>query len=223
MPSLKNNDFRASQAVMILRVIIIFDVLMILFDGMELNMIMKMIRGIPLTQNAEKQNDVRQLMLSVFYTIVSFCSGLAFLGWLHRSYSNINRQGFQKTHYLPLWTILSFLIPIVNLYLPFLIIRETFTKTRSALSHAGDRTVQDNTGLLFILWWCFWLVSIGSSLIYLLMLRLPLTRDNRIMLISVSLLSDIIDIPAAVYAIKVISVINGIERKLFRISENQGA
>ena len=223
MPSLKNNDFRASQAIMILKIIIIFDVLMIVFDLMEFNMIMKMVRGIPLARNAEKQNDIRQLLLSVFYTIVSFCSGLAFLGWLHRSYSNINRLGFEKTRYAPVWTIMSFLIPFVNIYLPYSIVRETYMKSRSSLQHDRKGTQQNNALPVLSWWWISWLISIGSSLAYLVLLKLPMTKDNRIMLMTVSIFSDLVDIPAAIFAIKVIAVINRVEKGLFSISGEQYA
>jgi hypothetical protein len=223
MPSLKNNEFRASQIIMILRIIIIFDLLMIVFDLLELNMILKMIRGVPLSQNAEKQNNIRQLMLSIFYTIVSFCSGLAFLGWLYRSYSNINRLGFEKTRYAPSWTIYSFLIPVVNIYLPYIIMRETYCKNKSALARAGENPENAGEDNLFFWWWTFWLLSIGTSLAYLLLLKLPMTKDNRITLILVSIISDIVDIPAAFLAIKVISRISRIEKHLFRISGNQYA
>lgn len=223
MPSIKNNDFRASQAIMILRVIIIFDVLMIAFDVMELNMIMKMVRGVPMAQNAERQNDIRQLMLSIFYMIVSFCSGVAFLGWLHRSYSNINRLGFEKTRYAPVWTILSFILPVVNFYLPFSIVRETYMKSGSSLEQSGGTIQRSIKTSVFSWWWIFWLISIGSSLVYLLLLKLPMTKDNRIMLMTVAIFSDIIDIPAAVFAIKVIAAINKVEKNLYVISGNPHA
>ena len=223
MPSLKNNDFRASQAILILRVIIIFDVLMIAFDLMEMNMILKMVKNVPVAQNAERQNDIRQLMLSVFYTIVSFCSGLAFLGWFHRSYSNINRLGFERTRYAPAWTIWSFIIPVINLYLPYAIVRETYKKTRASLQHAGGVAPPVQSLSLFFSWWAFWLVSIGTSLVYLILLKLPLTKDNRIMLMTVAIISDIIDIPAAFLATKVIMAVNRVEKGLFRMPGNQYA
>ncbi len=215
MPLIKNNEFRAGQAIMILRIIIVFDIVMVMFDLLELNLILRLLRSETVGLHAERHNEIRQLLISIFYTIVSFCSGLAFWGWLHRSYSNINRLGLEKTRYKPLWTVLSFLIPFVNAFLPYFIVKETYHKTVTSLEQVAPGSGTNLKSPALATWWIFWLLSILSSLVYLLMLKLPLTRDHRLTLTCISIFSDIIDIPAALYAIAAVKRINEIEKQLY--------
>ncbi len=223
MPSIKNNEFRAGQAIMILRIIILFDLVMIVFDGMELNMIIRLLRSEPVGLHAERHNELRQLLISIFYTIVSFCSGLAFWGWLYRSYSNINRLGLEKTKFKSAWTVLSFLIPLVNVYLPYSIVKETCDKNLSSLGQIDQDSLPNLKNPPLAAWWTFWLISIFSSLVYLLLLKLPLTRDNRLTLAYLSIFSDTVDIPAAIFAITMVKRINSIEKELYLRTAAQNA
>ncbi len=219
MAKLKNNEFRASQAILILRIIILFDIIMVAFDIAELNLVLRMMEGLPVGSHAERHNEIRQLLMSLFYTIVSFCSGLAFLGWFHRAYSNLNRFGPEKTRLRPYWTVWSFVLPGVNLYLPYVLAKETLVKYRSAIIRTGGSPKSGNPNLLLISWWTFWLLSILSSILYLLLLKLPLTRDHRLTLSLLSIFSDLIDIPAALLAIRLINLIRATENELLRLSE----
>jgi hypothetical protein len=215
--SLKNNSPRAAQAILVLKVIILFDVLMIAFDVLDCEVMFRLAKNEPLSSLVVRRNELRQLLISIFYTIVSFCSGLAFLGWFHRAYSNISRIGIHKTKWNPAWAIISFIIPVVNLYRPYQIIREIRDKNRSSIVELGGNIPSEKAALL-PWWWTLWLISILSSLIYLLLLLFPLTKEYRFGLSVLSVFSDFTDIPAAILAIAVINHIHNFEKKLYQLS-----
>jgi hypothetical protein len=216
MPQLKDNRNRSSQAIFILKVIIIFDILMVVFDFLEYDLFLRISRNEEVGLLAIRRNEVRQLLTSIFYTTVSFCSGIAFIGWFYRAYSNISRSGNFKTSFNPSWAAWSFIIPVVNFYSPYRITLEIWNKYDLMIRGAGGDPVNRNKNPI-TLWWFFWILTVLMSISYLVLLILPSTKDKNLQLSVFSILSEIMDIPAAMCAIIMIRMIHHREKELMKI------
>jgi hypothetical protein len=214
MNELKNNTSRAKQVVMILKVILLFDLLMILFDIMEFNLLTRISRHEDVGDLELHRNAFRQAFASISYTLVSLSSGIAFLGWFYRAYRNISLTHMVTTNLKPIWAVWSFIIPAINLYLPCAIMREIREKYLWILADGKDKA-HDRKEYLLILWWSFWLISILSSMVYLALLVFPPGERNRIGLSLLSILSDFTDIPAALFAILIIGQVSKLEHEVF--------
>jgi hypothetical protein len=214
METIKNNSHRAEQVILILKIIIIFDILMILFDGMELNLLFRLKNGLVQNVNALKQNNFRQWMISIFYTTVSLSSGIAFLMWFYRVYENIEQSGI-RTDRSKIWAIWGFIIPVVNFYMPYLIMKEINVKMSERIFSTTGK-IRDPQTRWITLWWILWLCSIGTSLFYFILLMKERNIYSGIRVSALSIFFDLIDIPAALITIIVIQKTRATERLFLR-------
>lgn len=95
---------------------------------------------------------------------VSLFTWISFIGWAHRAYKNLRALGMEMK-YESSFVIWAWFIPIVNLIVPPIIIRELQEKTPRAATginnekeEAGEKEQSSTVGL----WWLFNLLSIAS-------------------------------------------------------------
>jgi hypothetical protein len=62
-------------------------------------------------------------------------TGLAFLVWLHRARVNVRALGVRRLAYGREWTVLGFLIPFLNVFRPYQVVREIW---RASDPSTGD-------------------------------------------------------------------------------------
>ena len=115
MSQIRDNQYRAIQVRWLLRIIILFDILIILFDLKELTLLNNLENHLQVTAYDAGANDARQALTGIFYFVAALCSGIAFLGWFYRAYLNLSQAGI-GTRYPVKYAIISFLIPPINFY-----------------------------------------------------------------------------------------------------------
>lgn len=83
---------------------------------------------------------------------------IVFMQWFRRAYYNLH----QKTNdlaYTDGWAVASWLIPIVNLYRPFVIMKELYIKTEKILEEQHFITFRKTNTTILTIWWVIYVVN----------------------------------------------------------------
>jgi len=213
MSLIRDNQYRARQVRWLLKIIILFNVLIIIFDIKELSLLSSLQSHLPVTAYEAVANDTRQALTGIFYFIVALCSGIAFLRWFYRAYVNLSRAGI-TTRYPVKYAIISFFIPPINFYFPYRIMCEIWRKTSDVV--LKNEFKKEQSGLKFLSgWWVLWLISIFMAIVYF---YAAITVENIQDLKMASLkniASSLIDIPAAVVTIILVGKVGKVESRWY--------
>ena len=76
--------------------------------------------------------------------------------WFYRSHKNLLAFNTQGLKYSPLWAVIGFIIPILNLFRPYQVAQEIWTASDPDASTVGWK--QSKAGVVVILWWVSWYI-----------------------------------------------------------------
>lgn len=132
--------------------------------------------------------------------IVYFIGVVLFCIFIHRAHQNARSFGAIGMRYTAGWVVASFFIPVVNLVLPYLAIREIF---QASDPDAGPDTWRSRPANIVSLWWSAWIVSLG-----LIAVNVALAMSEDPMLLQISGWLDLISagmyVVTALLAIKLV-------------------
>ena len=185
-------------------------VLSLLSDFMQMNLLSD-----SFSQAKAGFNDTRQQIIWVLYLVAFVVTGIAFLKWIYRANSNCRGFGAQGMKFTPGWSIGWYFIPIAALWKPYQAMKEIWKVSTNPINWQKE----DGSSLLGW-WWALWLIY---SFLGQASLRLSM-RANTISSLqtstTVSIISEIIDIPLYIVAVSLISTIFKKQKKLV---ENNGS
>ena len=108
---------------------------------------------------------------ALFVLVALFASVVTYVVWAYRSYCNLPALGAKQLARTPKWVILANIIPIVSLYMPYQIMRDTWVASdpQRQSTSLSDREHAKGWWLLGV-WWTCWLVGnvlarIGTAII----------------------------------------------------------
>ena len=127
---------------------------------------------------------------------------VVFLMWLYRVSNNVAAFGAPRQTSAG-WAVGSFFVPIANLFIPYQAIKEIWNKSEPAADNSFFYTASPPG--FFPAWWGFWLASNVSSNIYFRMTMAEAPVEASVM---VGILSEVLSMAAAFFAIKVIKEID---------------
>lgn len=83
--------------------------------------------------------------------------------WIHMAHANLHRAGLSGLNYSPGWATFSFLVPVVNLFVPYRAMRELANRSAGEPEELAEADNQD-----VFAWWGCWigLFVINLFLIY---------------------------------------------------------
>jgi hypothetical protein len=147
---------------------------------------------------------VLYLLLTLLGFAVFVATAIGFLMWLHRSASYLTAFGYWKSQgYSPAWTVGSFFVPFVNLYVPYQATKYVWQTSRPANSQSFS-FVTSPPGF-FPAWWGFWLASNFATNIHF---RMSGREGMRATSAVVGIVSEVLSIAAVGFAIEVIKEID---------------
>ena len=126
---------------------------------------------------------------------------IAFLMWLYRASNNIAAFG-QRTEHSSGWAVGSFFVPIMNLFVPYQAAKDIWSKSEPA--EEGSFSYASPPGF-FAGWWAFWIVSNIANNLYFRMSTLEAGPEATAI---VGIISEVLSIAAAGFAIMVIRAID---------------
>ena len=95
--------------------------------------------------------DLVGMVLGVVYMAVALASFIVWLIWVHRTYANLRPLGADGLGYSPGWAVGYYFIPILNLFRPYQVMRETWQA--SDPTHAGGTDWRRITAPALLGWW----------------------------------------------------------------------
>ena len=212
---LKDNSRRAKLIINIFWGICILNLIAVINGYFELNLL-KRIRdgGIYSVQEAES-NDLRQGFIGIIQTGLYIASIVLFLNWFRRAYGNLHRIGIKNLEYSETMAVWSFFIPIISLYRPYKIAKEIAVETRNKLTEIiPDHKAASHLSILGFWWALFLMTNYIEQFAFKSILKDD-TIDQMITSTQANMVSDFVDIPAAIVTLMMIKKISRDETLLF--------
>ncbi len=161
-------------------------------------------------------NDARQQLIGSLQFIVYLGTVVAFLTWFHRVHKNLPALGGRDLLYTPGWAVGGFFVPFLNLVRPFQVMREVWHGSdpsgveRDAGSSGPSMRNQLGTPALVGWWWALFLISgFLGNIIMRMGFSENQTLDELQALSGLLVFSDLLDIPAVIMAVRLVSRITG--------------
>lgn len=114
--------------------------------------------GIVYYENEYNTLEIIYGYIAILYIIVSVISVITFLRWFYRAYDNL-KIATKNTTYSSGWAIGFWFIPIVNLFMPYLVMKDLYVKTDRKLLHENilyrHRLKTNYIGW----WWALWIIA----------------------------------------------------------------
>jgi len=216
---MRPNANKAKYAILCIWIVLVLEVVMFVSSYMQYDFLKTAQSGAPITPEAADLNDIREGIVGALYLIVFITSAVFFLRWFKTAYHNI-RQKTPDIRYSEGWTIGGWCIPIVNLIVPYQIMKEIYTQTRVFLITRECEIGRTLTLRYVGWWWAFWVIGLCLSQgIFRLGMKAE-TVPELITVACMSMVDSIVGIPRALLTIKVIKDYSRIEPVLQQI-DNQ--
>ena len=94
--------------------------------------------------------------------VAGFCSLItivALCAWIYCAHANLGKNQVPELHYAPWWAVLSFFVPLLNLFVPFQAMRDLYNRSMGEPAHFSTQSVPDVTS-----WWTCFLIGSGIQL-----------------------------------------------------------
>jgi len=141
---------------------------------------------------------------------------IVFLMWLHRVAKNVAAFGEPLQH-SPGWAVGSFFVPIMNLFVPYQAVRDVWKKSDPDAIDSRFYTVAEPG--FFAAWWGFWIASNITSNIYFRLSMMDTVPVSVGALGFVGIISEILSIAAAGFAVQVVKAIDRRQEERARMQQ----
>jgi hypothetical protein len=145
---------------------------------------------------------------------------ITFLRWFRRAYFNLH-QRVRHLEFKEEWAVGAWFVPIINLGRPFKIMKELYVETRDLLKKNEIAMPYTISTATLGWWWAAWIImGIADNISF----RMSLKDETLIQLINgtqADMIANLIGIPAALLAIKVIGDYDRVEGLLMDVKEEE--
>lgn len=93
-------------------------------------------------------------LASMATNIISLLSVIPILMWVYTAHANLRAAGVPGLRHSPAWATFSFFVPVINLFVPFVAMRELANRSAGEPEEFAESTVDDVTS-----WWSCFIVS----------------------------------------------------------------
>jgi len=220
MEDVRPNEQRAKNAVALIWVILALEIISLISGYFQYKLLQSAANGEDISIHTVNANDTREQIIGILYLVMSIISAVTFIQWFRRAYYNLHL----KTDYLSYtegWAAGSWFVPIICLYRPYQIMKELYRETNDLLTGSGLGFNQNLTTSFLGWWWALWIIS---NLIGQFILRASFQAETIDELMSstvASMISNVIGIPLALLAIKVIKGYSHVEPLLREIKDGE--
>jgi hypothetical protein len=160
-----------------------------------------------------------EITLNLLSGLTTIFVAIVFVQWFRRAYYNLHQFNI-KVSYNESMATFGWMIPGLNLILPFGIMRELFLKSKEIIEN-HDPTFKVKIKPTFVgIWWFFWILGISVS-VYLRINNNPTSIQELQKLELVEMFNNSLRIVTALLAIKVITDYSKIEYILHRLPEDK--
>jgi Domain of unknown function (DUF4328) len=109
--------------------------------------------------SADKANPFDPILLltgvaGLASNLLSLLSAIPILVWIYTAHANLRAAGVSELRHSPAWATFSFFVPIANLFVPFVAMRELANRSAGEPPEFAESTVDDVSS-----WWSCFVVS----------------------------------------------------------------
>ncbi|MBB1139013.1 DUF4328 domain-containing protein [Myroides sp. WP-1] len=218
MNTLKPNEQRAKNAIILIWIMLILEVISLISGYFQYDLLQVVANGGEISIERANANDTREQIIGLLYLITYIISAVTFIQWFRRAYYNLHQRVSNLSHSEG-WAAGSWFVPILCLFRPYQIMQELYVETK-ALLIKKEITFNLNlsTGLLGS-WWLLW---IASNLLGQFVFRYTQnaeTIDELTTSTLIGMVTNLLGIPLALVTIKVISNYAKVEPLLLKTEE----
>lgn len=211
MNTIRPNEQRANIAILMIWIVLAMEIVSLISNYFQLELLNHTLEGNPLPMEEINANDTRVQLIGVLYLIVYIISGITFIMWFSRAYFNLHNR-LDELEYSDGWAAGSWFVPIIGLFRPYKIMKEIYEENLTILYR---KDIDTNISTQFLGWW--WFLWIASGVLGQISFRLTLHADDLNKLVTsttVEIASNIIAIPLAIIAVKVVKDASTLETEV---------
>lgn len=146
-------DAHALLTVLLLGFGLVFDLVLLALSGLQIGALSVERPDLAAYNEGASFAGFSPARLFAIRLLLYFATGVCFLAWLHRAYGNLRSLGARQLDSSPGWAVVSFFIPILNLFRPYQIVRETWRHSHPALPAGQITMAQSNNYSTVIVGW----------------------------------------------------------------------
>jgi hypothetical protein len=165
-------------------------------------------------------NETSEIAVGLLSAIAYIISAVTFIQWFRRAYYNLHLK-VNFLNYTEGWAAGCWFVPFINLYRPYQIMKELYEETDELLSKKGISVNQTFSTTLLGWWWALWIIN---NLLAQFVFRYTLKAESIDELTTstiASMVGNLLGIPLALIAIKVIKDYSAIEPLLREIKDEE--
>jgi len=219
MNELRPNEQRAKAAIALIWLILALDILTIVFELFQYYLIQMIENGEDVSEIIAYIVDYGVLGCGTIYIMVAIISIITFIRWFRRAYFNLKVISY-TTDYNDGWAAGAWFIPIMNLFVPYKIMKELYVKTDHYLLLKEGYTKDKKLKTSYVgWWWALWIISTVITRIYFriqMKSSFSLDEDSTIFF---SVITTAVAIILAIVTIIVINDYSEAETLLYQIKE----
>lgn len=219
MENLKPNRQRAKNAITLIWIVLALEIVSLISGYLQYDLLQTPANGGEITMEAATANDNREKIVGAVYLIVLIISAVTFIQWFRRAYFNLHTRVNHLSH-SDGWAAGSWFVPVINLYRPYQIMKELYQETKKLLLTKLNINEKLSTSSL-VWWWTLWIISIVMGQFLLRYGRNAESIDELTISTVVSMMGNILGIPLALFAVKVIKDYSSIEPLLLEIKDEE--
>jgi hypothetical protein len=220
MKTLKPNGQRAKKAITLIWIVFSLEIVSFISGYFQYDLLQSAANGATIITPLDVTlNDLREQSIGVLYLVVYIVSTVTFIQWFRRAYFNLHLRVDNLLHPEG-WAAGSWFVPIISLFRPYQIMEELYNESNDLLEKKGLNVNGLSTKYLFW-WWALWILS---SLVGQVVIRYTLNAeslDDMIFATTSGMFQNIINIPLALLAIKVIKDYSKVEPILFDMKDEE--
>lgn len=181
MNELRPNAQRAKAAIALIWLILALNILTLAFSIFQQYLIEAIENGEYVSETTAYIADYGVSSSALFMAIAAVTSVVIFIRWFRRAYFNLNTIT-HDTEYSDGWAAGAWFIPIMNLFVPYKIMKELYVKTDKYLTLKEGYTDNKKLKTSYIGWW--WALWIISGVVGRFYLRIEWDSDDSTSLLS---------------------------------------
>lgn len=203
MELLRPNEERAKTAIILIWVILVLEVVSLLSSYFQYDLLQTAAHGGAISTETAEENDNRETIIAVVYSLARLVSGITFIMWFRRAYFNLHLR-VNKLSHTEGWAAGSWFVPYLNLYRPYQIMKELYEETKKLSLKAEISSNQTFATNYLGVWWTLWIIgSIIGQFVFRYSLKAE-TIEQLTTATTASMLGNIVGIPLALITVRVI-------------------
>jgi hypothetical protein len=217
---LRNNEKRARIAILLIWIVLGLEIISLISSYLQYDLLQTASNGGYVSNREVETNDSREQIIGLIYLVAYIISGITLILWFHRAYYNLH-QKVSALSFSEGWAAGCWIVPFVNLYRPYQIMKELYVETKKLLTQRGLAEKVGYTTAYLGWWWALWIINGVLGQIIFRSSSKADDIDELLNITGISIGSSITGIIAAIVTIKVIRDYSNVESVLFEIKENE--